>query len=188
MSVANVYAKAFYESLSKVGAQSSAEYSEMAIELEKIKDAIESHKQLKSGLMGPVLLFSEKTKIIQELCKKLSLSVFTERFVLLLCRKERVNQLNPILKEFHKVVVESAGGTVGVVSAASKLDKKDLGEIELIYSKKLGKKVVLFPEEDPTLLAGFKVNISGITYDGSLRSQLSRIKEEFLVQTENSMR
>lgn len=194
MSVSKVYAKAFYESVNSPGGaysggkvtKGSGDLAEFATELERFLTAVLSEKKMTTALTGPMLNQAEKSKIIQELCKALTLSVYVERFLILLTKKGRLEVLEDILKEFRRIVIEADGGLVGTVTGAGELTEQDVAEISKIYSKKLNKKVELFADVDSNLLAGFKVHVAGVTYDGSLRSQLDRIRERFLVSTEKA--
>jgi F0F1-type ATP synthase delta subunit len=52
-------------------------------------------------------------------------------------------------------------------------------EITQAFTQKLKRKVDFKVTTQPSLLAGLKVTVNGVTYDGSLLAQLERLKEEF---------
>jgi F0F1-type ATP synthase delta subunit len=42
----------------------------------------------------------------------------------------------------------------------------------------LGRKVAFRVSTDPSLLAGVRVTVSGVTYDGTLKAQLEQLKDK----------
>ena len=63
------------------------------------------------------------------------------------------------------------------------LKDSDVQGLAQAYEKKLGKRVEFQVSVDPGLLAGLKVTVNGVTYDGTLRSQLDRLKENLSSHT-----
>jgi hypothetical protein len=49
--------------------------------------------------------------------------------------------------------------------------------LSVAFGARIGRKVSFETHEDPSLLAGVKVTVGGVTYDGTMRSQLSRLRE-----------
>jgi F0F1-type ATP synthase delta subunit len=57
------------------------------------------------------------------------------------------------------------------------LAEADIDTLTKAFSQKLGKKVAFRVAIDPSLLAGMKVTVNGVTYDGTLRSQIHKLRD-----------
>ncbi|AZZ38228.1 ATP synthase F1 subunit delta [Bdellovibrio sp. qaytius] len=104
----------------------------------------------------------------------------TFNFILVLVQNERVALLKDIAKEFSSLVQASAGITKGKLSAAQEVSSEFLKQAEETASKALGKKVELTFEKNPSLVAGFKVEVAGWTMDDSAQAHLKSLKDDLI--------
>lgn len=107
-------------------------------------------------------------------------SVEAFNFVLTLVQNERVSLLKEIAKEFSSLVQASAGITKGKLFSAQEVSEEFLKSVEATASKALGKKVELTFEKNPSLVAGFKVEVAGWTMDDSAQAHLKILKEDLI--------
>ena len=107
-------------------------------------------------------------------------SVEAFNFVLTLVQNERVSLLKEIAKEFSSLVQASAGITKGKLFSAQEVSAEFLKSVEATASKALGKKVELTFEKNPSLVAGFKVEVAGWTMDDSAQAHLKILKEDLI--------
>jgi F-type H+-transporting ATPase subunit delta len=88
--------------------------------------------------------------------------------------------LPAILESYNSVRLLAEGGVPGRLVAAEPVSDQDVQGLAQAFSKKLGKKVAFQVSTDPSLLAGMKVTVNGVTYDGTLRSQLQRLRDRLV--------
>lgn len=174
MSVAKSYAKALFETAKETG--QSVETVEN--ELNAFSSAVEQGRDVRIALQGPVTTAKEKMQAVEAVAQKMGLGELTRRFLLLLAKKERLALLSGICLALSEVRLAAGGGVSGKLVSAEPMSAADKDSLAAAFSKKLGKKVDFRFEEDPTLLAGVKVTVSGVTYDGTLRSQLQRLRDQ----------
>jgi F-type H+-transporting ATPase subunit delta len=179
MSVANSYARALYQAATDKGAS-----SEVLLQLETDMNSFDSllsgSKEMRSALLGWVTTSREKAQIVEEFAKKMGLSEILKQFLLLLARKERMDLLSSIKDAFNSVRLEMEGGLSCSLVSADPISDSDVDILAKAFSKKLGKKVAFRVSTDPSLLAGVKVTVNGVTYDGTLRSQLQKLRDRFV--------
>ena len=176
MSVARIYAKAFYEALpnkDQIGARRD--------ELNQVFEAIQGSQSLKVALFSPATSSSEKTAILSALCSRSSFEPISQNFLQLLAKKGRLSDLGSVIEKLDEVRLEASGGLLGRVESADPLDSSDVQDLHKDFENKLKRPVEFKVSVDPELLAGLKVHVAGITFDGTLRSQLRRLKEEIHV-------
>lgn len=179
MSVSRSYARTLLETAQETGLK--------AIDLDKIESellafvaAVGSSTELCEALSSPIVTSAEKAGVADAVAKKMGFSKLTTQFLAMVARKGRAPVIEAIAGAFTMVRLESEGATLGEVVSADELKREDLEELATAFTKRLGKKVVFKATVDANLLAGLKVTVSGITYDGSLRAQLQLLREQLV--------
>lgn len=182
MSVANAYAKALYLAAveSKPAAEAAAICDSLQKQLDMLAVTVESSRELQIALNSPITTTKEKADIVQALAGKVGIQKLATNFLVLLGNKDRLSLLRPILDEFNSVRLLAEGGVPGRMVAAENMSEADVESLAKAFSKKLGKRVAFRVSTDPSLLAGVKVTVNGVTYDGTLRSQLQMLRDRFV--------
>lgn len=101
----------------------------------------------------------------------------TSNFLRLLIDKGRMNAFTQILSELRRLVEELEGiERVEVVSAAP-LPGTQRDFLKNVLERQTGKRIELEETLDPAVLGGMVVKVGSTIYDGSVRTQLSQIRE-----------
>lgn len=124
---------------------------------------------------NPTIGDEDKQKALKEFAKKQNLSSVSERFLSLLVKRNRMGLLPEILMEIELIEVEKQGGLVGELVSAVPVDASVVAGIQAALSNRLKKPVQLKQKVDTGLIAGMKVTVSGVTYDGSVKSKLEKL-------------
>ena len=179
MSIGNSYAKALFET-----AQDEKVSPEQMVRLENQFDMLllilDSSKEARVALLGPIATVKEKSAIIDDFAKKLDFSPLFVKFISLLAKKGRLPFLREVRDAFTSVRLTADGGVSGQLVAAESMSETDVGTLAKAFSHKLGKTVTFQVSTDPSLLAGMKVTVNGVTYDGTLRSQLQKLRDRLV--------
>lgn len=177
MSIARTYARALFETAT-AAKSSSQEIQSIEAELEMLVDGIEGSKAARVALFSPMMPASQKATLIESIAAQAKVSPAVARFLSLLARKGRLQFLGEIKNAFAAVRVEAEGGIIGTVVAADPVGTGDVESLAKAFGRKLNKRVAFRVSTDPSLLAGMKVTVNGITYDGTLRSQLQKLRDQ----------
>jgi F-type H+-transporting ATPase subunit delta len=180
VSLATSYAKALYQA-AKEGGTSSEQMMQIEKQMDEFQALLSSSKDLSKALLGPVIALKDKIAIIDAIAQKGGFSTILQRFLVLLAQKERLPGFSDIRDAFSSERLEADGGIAGKVISADPLAETDVKSLADAFSKKLGKKVAFRVSTDPSLLAGMQVNINGVTYDGSLKSKLKKLRDAVVV-------
>ncbi len=78
---------------------------------------------------------------------------------------------------FHVIRLAAEGGVAGRLEVAEVISEADVSQLAKAFSEKFGKKVAFRVSQDPSLLAGIKVTVNGVTYDGTLRAQIQKLRD-----------
>ena len=165
MSVAKIYAKTLYEVTVEAKDQQKGQMDQLLKDLGTFQAMIDSSKEARVGLVSPIMPTKEKAILVREFGKRLALSEPAIRFLVLLARKERIGLLAEIQKAFETVRIEAEGGMMGNLVSAEPLVASDIEDLAKAFGQKFGKRIVFQVSTDPSLLAGMKVTVNGVTYD-----------------------
>lgn len=175
MSIATVYARALFESARELHLEKDEKAS-----LADFRNAIKMSRELRIALSGPVISTKEKVAIVRELAKKMQFHELVTEFLCLVARKGRVSSISEICDAYDQVRCEASGGVMGQLVSADVIDQADVANLESAFSKRLGKSVKFQILTNPDLLAGVKVTVQGVTFDGTLRAQLDHVRNKLI--------
>ena len=174
-SIARRYAKA----LLSLGLEQRS-YEQFGQELDRLMATVASSKDLRTVLDSPVFQLSQRKAVLGEILKRLGVSKTVEHFAQLVLDHNRFPAMASIAREMRNLVDEQAGRVRAQVTSAKPLREPEAQRIQTALAKKTGKQVILERKEDASLLGGIVVQIGDVVYDGSVKNQLSRIKEQLL--------
>jgi len=171
--IGTVYAKAVYELAGKDADQVSRQ-------LREFQDAINSHAGLKSVLAGPTSQANSRTAILNDLASNLSINGLSKKLLDLLATRGRMAYVPEIIERLESMIETSQGVMVGKVRSAVELSAEEVSVLSVSLAKKVGGRVRLTQEVDPSLLGGVVATVGGRTFDASLRTQIERFKNELI--------
>jgi F-type H+-transporting ATPase subunit delta len=184
MSVAKTYAQALYEA-SADAKTSAADLDQIEAQLDRVIELLSTSQEARTALVSPVISGKQRAAAIEELGRKLGFVPLLIHFLGLLARKGRMGVLADVREAFASARLGAEGGVFGRLVSAEAMTAEDSQSLSQSFSKKLGKKVQFRASVDPTLLAGVKVTVNGVTYDGTLRAQLDRLRDSLLKSPAN---
>ncbi len=184
--IGNRYSRALYEAASETKA-TTQELDSISQVMEYLSAALEVSKEFGLVLKSPTITDEEKLKVLEDMIAKQNAPAIVGRFFALLAKKGRLSSLEEIAADFAQVRLEAEGAILGKVESADALKDTDLEDLARAFTKKMGKRVVFKTSINPDLLAGMKVTVSGVTYDGSMRAQLNQVGERLTQGTRKGM-
>ena len=153
---------------------------------EKIGQEIESFlgaytgSQLQKVLTNPAFGIDSRKRILIEVSNQLQLSILAIHFLLLLLERDRLNYLPSIATRYQHLLNEARGRTEAKVVSPGSLDSVMVDRLREVLHRISGKEIVLQQETDPGLIGGVLVEFEGKVYDGSVRTQLEKMKQRIV--------
>ena len=179
MSVATSYAKALFAAAESQKATPEV-LDGIEKELDSVLELLQGSKQLEMALCSSVTTMPEKVSIMTGLLDRLKPSELVHRFLLLLARKNRISVLKQVREAWFSVRLAAESGIAGQLVSVDPMSDEDVKSLAEAFSKKFGRKVSFQVSINPALLAGVKVTVNGVTYDGTLHSQLKKVRDRLL--------
>ena len=125
---------------------------------------------------NPKVRFEDKAKLVLEPLG--DINPLALNLVYLLMTRGRLNLIGDIADEYRRLLDSYRGIEQAEVITAVPLDAKERQRLEKALEAVVGKKVVLQPGVDPSLIGGFIARIGGKLLDGSTHSQLIALRDK----------
>jgi F-type H+-transporting ATPase subunit delta len=146
-------------------------------ELQSIAGLVTGDRRLEQAINNPLYESSARRRVLQSILAKLSLSKAVESFLMLLFEKGRFGFLGAINDFYQKLADELKGVARATLVSASTLSADAVDGIRQALSKRTGRDIILEVKHDPTLIGGVITQIGDLVLDGSIRTQLTNMRE-----------
>lgn len=133
---------------------------------------------LKNLLSSPVISNLKKLGIVEAIFKS-RVTQITYSFFALLTKKKREDMLFSISREFISEYKIFKGIQVASVTTAVKADDVLRSQIEKLAKTISSKKLEISYQVEPNIIGGFILTVGDRQIDNSVKSQLSKIKNQF---------
>jgi F-type H+-transporting ATPase subunit delta len=170
--VARKYAKALLE----IGLREK-NHEILGKDVERLAGLFQENKELRLVLFSPFYPAPRRKAIADEVGKSLGVSKATLDFLNLLIDRGRMDHFPAIAKSYEGLSDEVSQRLRASLICAQKLSAPLVGEIKAQLESSTGKEVILSTQENPALIGGVITKIGNIIYDGSLKTQLLKVKE-----------
>ncbi|MCK9230464.1 MAG: ATP synthase F1 subunit delta [Syntrophales bacterium] len=170
--IAKRYAKALF----KV-AQEDEAVEKIHGELAGFALTLRENKNLMEFFANPVFDQNDKISVMKEILKKMKISGLTANFLYLLVEKRRMNIFFEVEACFRDYLDTLMNKVRVQVKTAFPLSDEMVARLSARLQEITGKNVEMAVDDDRSLLGGIVVAVGDTLYDGSIKTQLSRIRE-----------
>jgi F-type H+-transporting ATPase subunit delta len=147
-------------------------------DLAAFDDTFFSSGDLRNFLESPAIDESAKQKAIEQIAAKMGLGAAVQNFIRLIVKHRRTDMLHEIRQAFQQELNARLGIAEAEVTSAQGLSDQQKAELTRAIERRTGKKIEARFSEDSGLLGGAVVRVGSTVYDGSVREQLSRLREQ----------
>jgi F-type H+-transporting ATPase subunit delta len=132
--------------------------------------------ELERVLANPAIPLDQRISVAEQVFRSLSGPV--RNLVLLLVRRNRIEQLPQVAAEFRRLDDRRNGLTHAVATSAAPLEADEVKAITARLEELTGGRVDLETAVDPSLLGGLVVRVGDRLIDGSVRGRLERLRHQ----------
>lgn len=169
-SVSRRYAKALFEL-----AVEERREEEIGREIDQFVTAY-AGSLLPTVLNNPAFSLASRKNVVVEVSRGLQLSPLMVHFLSLLLERDRLTFLPAIASRYRRLLDQKMGRVEARVVAPDPLEAATLERLREALGRVSGKEVLLKQESDSSLIAGVVIRLEGKVYDGSVRTQLEKMK------------
>jgi F-type H+-transporting ATPase subunit delta len=174
--IARKVARRYAKALMNIG-QEDGNYESYGDGLTAFTSLIQREKQLRAVLSNPTIAIPQRQTIITEIAHRLHLSPLLNNLLHLLVEKNRMQYLLDITVLYQELVDEAAGRTRITLVTAHDLSPQTTQNMARSLEGVVGKTVIMEMKTDPALVGGAVAQMGGMVYDGSIKTQLARLRE-----------
>lgn len=146
-------------------------------ELTAFADLFARTADLQKALTNPAVPVSAKRGILETLLPRLTPSPPLAKLLLLLADRERLSIVGDLAQIYHERLMEHRQIVSAEVTTAAPLPPARIAQFEKRLSDATGCRVTMTTRVDPALIGGAVARVGSIVYDGSIATQLARIRE-----------
>lgn len=174
--VVNTYARAFADVV--IGSRLDA--ARTLSEAQQIAALADQSKELREVWDNPSIPAEQKRAVLDAIVQRAGISRPVRNFLAVLIDKGRTRFLSEIVKQFAHDLNERLGIAEAEVTTARELSKQERAELESDLSRVTGKAIRAKYEQNPALLGGAIARVGSTVYDGSVKGQLERIRQQLV--------
>jgi len=138
--------------------------------------SVQGNPELRGFLLNPASPTHSKKALLDQLSASRNLPAQVATFLAVVVDHGRIGELASIAEVFH-IEREAAQDTVSAtLTTAMPMTPELEARAATALEKLAGRKVNLKTEIDPALLGGAVATIGSLVYDGSVRTQLARLR------------
>jgi F-type H+-transporting ATPase subunit delta len=175
-SVTNIYARAFADVV--IGSRLDAQKT--LAETQQIAALVRESKTLRDIWEAPSIPADQKCGVLDGIVKKAGLSRQVRNFIAVLIDKGRIRFLDEIVRQFARELNERLGFAEAAITTARELNASERTTLEGDLARITGKNIRAHYGEDKTLLGGAIARVGSTVYDGSVKGQLERIRQQLV--------
>jgi F-type H+-transporting ATPase subunit delta len=177
-SVVGTYARAFADVV--MTAKNQLDPVRALGELHGLEGLLKESDQLRRVLENPSIPGDRKRAVLDAITARMGTTRQVRNFVAVLTDNRRLPLFSEILKQLEQELNERQGFAEAQVSSARLLSDPEKQMLEAEITKMTGKKVRARYEQDASLLGGAVVQVGSTIYDGSVKGQLEKIREQLV--------
>jgi F-type H+-transporting ATPase subunit delta len=151
-------------------------------DLAAVADVFARHEELRRPLTNPVVPVQAKRAVVEQLTARLQSVPPVARLVALLADRDRLELLPALLQAYRERLMEHRNIVRAEVVSAVPLSADRAAALQQKLSDATGRTVTMDTRVDPSILGGLVARVGTVVYDGSIATQLARMKERL---TEN---
>ena len=145
--------------------------------LTELASLVDGHAELQVTLRNPAVATSVKRGVIEALVERLGPPAPLSKLLGMLADRDRLNLLSAVAAAYRERLMDHQGVVQAEIVTAEPLDDATAETLRQRLSTATGRTVTVTRRLEPALLGGVVAKVGGTVYDGSVATQLVRMKD-----------
>ncbi len=168
------YARAFAD----VVASQKLDAASILQQLHSMVALLKESADLREVWESPAIAAEQKRTLLDSIAARAGLATPVRNFIAVLMDHRRLPLLGQIVRQFELELDRRMGMVEAEITSSRELSDREKRELEGRMAKLTGKKVRAHYGRDAKILGGVVVRVGSTIYDGSVRGQLRKLKEQ----------
>ncbi|HYU79338.1 MAG TPA: ATP synthase F1 subunit delta [Vicinamibacterales bacterium] len=139
-----------------------------------------THEELGRALASPRVPAASRRQLVDALTKRMELEPPLAKLLVMLADRGRMELLPDLLDVYRERLLAHSNIMKGAVTSAIELSPDKAQALARSLSTAAGKTVQLETNVDASLVGGVVARLGSTVYDGSIRTQLERMKQQLV--------
>ena len=157
-----------------------AELEKTDVFLTSLAQTLEASPELRRAMLDPAVPRSTRRKILRDLAQRDKLPATVGSFLATLVDNNRLAVLSAVAAVFHEERERQMGVVAAELTSAAPLGAEEQERARTAMERMTGRRIRLTFHVEPELIGGAVTRIGSTIYDGSLRTQLERLKSRMV--------
>ncbi len=175
-SAATRYARALFDV-----ALSEGDLQQVSRDIGGFSELISSNEELSRVLSNPAIPVQKKRAVVNELIARVgALSPIVSKLLALLAERDRLVLLPGIVRAYENRLMDHAQVVRAELVTAIALPSERLHALQQGLARATGRTVQMENRVDPAILGGAVAKVGSTVYDGSVTTQLAKLKQQLM--------
>jgi len=149
-------------------------------ELATIVGTLTDNKELGRAVMSQRLPEATRINVVRALVARADLAQPLARLLVILAERGRLDLLPTLLEVYRERLLAHQNIVRASVTSVAPLSGDTIQALEQRLGAVTGKQIQLATDVDPSLIGGLVTKIGSTVYDGSVRTQLQKMKQQLI--------
>jgi len=174
--VVNTYARAFAD----VVMANRLDAARTLEEAQQMAALLRENKALREVWDNPSIPAEQKRAVLDPIVERTGMTRPVRNFVAVLIDKGRIRFLGEIVAQFAEELNRRLGFADAEITTARSLSPEEMRGLERELSRVTGKRIRARYQQDQGILGGAIARVGSTVYDGSVKGQLERIRQQLI--------
>jgi F-type H+-transporting ATPase subunit delta len=172
-SAATRYARALFDVAAKEG-----DVQQAGRDLQGFGTLVAGNEMLQRTLTNPAIPAPRKRAVVEQLLQHAAgMSPIVAKLLLMLADRDRLVLLPDLMTAYETRLMENARVVRAQLTTAIELPADRVAALQQGLARATGREVHMEPRVDPSIIGGAVARIGSTVYDGSVTTQLQKVKE-----------
>ena len=174
------YARALFDV-----AKEEADTRQVGREIAAFAKLVADHEMLARTLGNPAIPAPRKRAVVEQLIARAgTVSPVVSKLLLLLAERDKLTLLPELVSAYEARLMDDAKVVRAQVTTAVELPADRIAKLQEGLARATGRQVQLETRVDPAIIGGAVARIGSTVYDGSVTTQLEKVKERLAAAAE----
>jgi len=144
---------------------------------------VHANGELSGVLENPAVPAEGKQRIVAQLVERMNLQPPLRKLLELLAQHDRMELVPDLAEVYRERLMEHQQIVQAEVTTAMPLAPEHIELLKQRLAQATGQKIAMTTSVDPLLIGGMVARIGGTVYDGTVATQLAKMREKLLQET-----